>query len=105
MKSVTSVSHNDCVIAMLKEDPVFAAEYLKAAIEDEEEPGVLRIALRRIAEARGGVTKVAVAAGVPRESLNRALSSRGATRLSTLQAVTKAVGMKLTVEPITASRR
>ena len=105
MKSVTSVSHNDCVIAMLKEDPVFAAEYLKAAIEDEEEPGVLRIALRRIAEARGGVTKVAVAAGVPLESLNRALSSRGATRLSTLQAVTKAVGMKLTVEPITASRR
>ena len=90
---------------MLRRDPAFAAEYLKAAMEDEEEPRVLQIALRHIAAARGGVSKVAVAAGVPRETLNRALMSRGATRLSTLQAVTKAVGMKLTVEPITATRR
>ena len=105
MKLVTSVSHDDCVIAMLKEDPEFAAEYLKAAMEDVEEPGVLRIALRHIAAARGGVAKVAVAAGVPRESFNRALLSRGETRLSTLQAVTKAAGMKLTVEPLSAPRR
>src|SRR5579872_7422365 len=35
----------------------FAAEYLRAAREDTDEPGVLLIALRRVAEARGGIAK------------------------------------------------
>jgi probable addiction module antidote protein len=51
-----------------------------------------------VAEARG-VAKVAKAAGIPRESLSRALSKRGNPRLSTLQAVTSALGLQLTVEP------
>jgi probable addiction module antidote protein len=42
--------------------------------------------------------KVAKAAGIERESLYRALSPRGNPRLSTLVAVTKAVGLKLAVE-------
>ena len=80
------------------EDRAFVVEYLKAALEDTEEPAVLRIALRRIAEARGGITKVAKAAGTDREGLRRELSARGRPRLSTLVAVTRAVGLKLTVE-------
>jgi len=67
-------------------------------LDDAEEPAVLLIALRRIAEARGGLAKVAKAAGIERESLYRALSARGNPRLSTLVAVTKAVELKLTVE-------
>jgi probable addiction module antidote protein len=97
-KDVTSVSHDECMIRELRADPKFAAEYLKVALEDTEEPAVLLIALRRIAEARGGIAKVAKAAGIERESLYRALSARGNPRLSTLVAVTKAVGLKLTVE-------
>jgi probable addiction module antidote protein len=97
-KDITSVSHDEGMIRELREDPKFAAEYLKAALEDTEEPAVLLIALRRIAEARGGLAKVAKAAGIQRESLYRALSARGNPRLSTLVAVTKAVGLKLTVE-------
>jgi probable addiction module antidote protein len=74
------------------------AEYLRAAIEDTEEPKVLLIVLRHIAEARGGIAKVAKAAGIERESLYRALSARGNPRLSTLLAVAKAVGLKVTLE-------
>ena len=70
-------------------------------MEDADERSVLLIALRRIAEARGGMAKVAKAAGmVERESLYRALSVRGNPRLSTLVAVTKAVGMRITVEAL-----
>ena len=87
----------------LRKDPEFAVEYLRAALEEEDEPKVLLIALRHIAEARGGIAQVAKAAGVERESLYRALSSRGNPRLSTLVAVTRAVGLKLTVE--TAPKR
>ena len=99
-KSITSVSNDECVIRELREDPKFAVEYLKVALEDTDEPGVLLIALRLIAQARGGIAKVAKAAGVERESLYRALSQRGNPRLSTLVAVTKAVGLRITVEPV-----
>ena len=94
----TSVSHDEVMTRRLNSDPAFAAEYLKAALEDTEEPKVLLIALRRITEARGGFAKVARAAGIERESLHRALSARGNPRLSTLVAITKAIGLKLTVE-------
>jgi probable addiction module antidote protein len=98
LKRKASKSHDEAVVRELRDDPEFAAEYLRAALEDDDEPGVLLIALRRIAEARGGIAKVAKAAGIERESLYRALSVRGNPRLSTLVAVTKAVGLRLTVE-------
>ena len=98
MKDIASVSHDDMMREKLKNDPEFAIEYLKAALDDTEEPKVLLIALRRITEARGGFAKVARAAGIERESLHRALSARGNPPLSTLVAVTKAIGLKLTVE-------
>jgi probable addiction module antidote protein len=97
-KDVTSESHDEVMRQHLREDREFAVEYLKAALKDSENPGVLLIALRRVAEARGGIAKVAKLAGIERESLYRALSAKGNPRLSTLVAVTKAVGLKLTVE-------
>jgi probable addiction module antidote protein len=98
MKRKASISHDEAMIRELRDDPEFAAEYLRAALEEDDEPAVLLLALRQIAEARGGIAKVAKAAGIERESLYRALSRRGNPRLSTLVAVTKAVGLKLTVE-------
>lgn len=98
MKRKASISHDEAIVAELRKNPDFAAEYLRAALEDNDEPSVLLVALRRVAEARGGIAKVAKAAGVERESLYRALSVRGNPRLSTLVAVAKAVGLRLTVE-------
>jgi probable addiction module antidote protein len=100
-----SISHEDAIVQELRDDPAFAAEYLKAALEETDEPKVLLIALRQIAKAKGGFAKVAKAAGIERESLYRALSPRGNPRLSTLVAVTKAVGLKLTVEADRPARR
>jgi probable addiction module antidote protein len=98
MKRKTSIPHEDAIIRELRDDPAFAAEYLKAAMEDSAEPKVLLVALRQIAKARG-IAKVAKAARIERESLYRALSPRGNPRLSTLVAVTKALGLKLSVQP------
>lgn len=56
-------------------------------MEDEDEPWVLLIALRHLAQAQG-IAKVAKAAGI----------EHGNPRLSTLVAVTKAIGLRLTVE-------
>lgn len=97
MKRKPSISHDDAVIRELRDNPRFAVEYLKAALEEDSEPRVLLIALRRVVQARG-IAKIAKTAGVERESLYRALSKHGNPRLSTLAAVTKAVGLRLTVE-------
>ena len=98
MKTRTSIPHDEVMKRRLKSDKEFAAEYLKAAIEEADDARILLVALRRIAEARGGFSKIARDAGIKRESLYRALSKRGNPRLSTLLAVMQAVGLKLTVQ-------
>lgn len=97
MKRRTSISHDQAIVRELRANPRFATQYLQAAIEDADAPQVLLLALRHLAEAKGGLAKVAKAAGIQRESLYRALSKNGNPRLSTLLAVAKAVGLKLTV--------
>ena len=104
MKRKASISHEEAIVEELRRDPEFAAEYLKAALEDTDEPKVLLVVLRQLAEAKGGVAVIAKAAGVERESLYRALSANGNPRLSTLTAVLKAVGLKLSVEAARPSR-
>ena len=98
MKDKTSITHHEVMVEKLRKRPRFAAEYLKAAMEETDDPEILLIALRHVAEARGGLAKVAKAAGIERESLYRALSANGNPRYSTLVGVMKAIGLKLTVE-------
>jgi len=100
MKHQASVSHDEAIVRRLRKDPNFATEYLKAALQDHDEPRALLLALRHLAQANG-IAKVAKAAGIERESLYRALSAKGNPRLSTLVAVTKAIGLRLTVESAT----
>jgi probable addiction module antidote protein len=91
-----TVSHRERVIEELRADPELAAEYLNAAAEDDD-PRIYLTALRTVAEAQG-MAKVAKAAGVPRESLYRALSSGGNPRFSTLHAILKAAGLRMAVQ-------
>ncbi len=97
MKRKASISHDEAMVRRLRKDPGFAAEYLQAALEEEDEPRVLLLALRHLVMAQGAA-RVAKAAGIERESLYRALSAHGNPRLSTLVAVTKAIGLRLTVK-------
>jgi probable addiction module antidote protein len=95
--STVSVSHDEALLEELRADPEFAAEYLNAALEEDSEPAVLLIALRRVVEAAGGMATVAQSAGVTRESLYRALSPTGNPTLRTLAAVLQATGLRLAV--------
>jgi probable addiction module antidote protein len=93
-----SISHDDAVVRELRDDPALAAEYLRAAIADTDEPRVLLVALRQLAQAHG-MPAVARRAKIERESLYRALSSKGNPRLSTLVAILRGVGLALSIEP------
>jgi probable addiction module antidote protein len=100
MKAIkTSRPHDEAVIDMLKNDPDFANEYLAVALEEADQPGgqqALLSALRHIAEAQG-MSAVAERAGMPRESLYRALGPRGNPTIKTLLAVLSASGLHLSV--------
>lgn len=91
-------SHHDATVEMLRAEPDLAAEYVRAALEDNADcPEAILLALRRVAEARG-MQDVAEAAGVKRESLYRALSPKGNPTLRTLSAVFRAVGLRISAE-------
>ena len=99
MNKTTSRTHDQVVIDLLQSDPEFANEYLSAAIEEANLPGgqqALLLALRHIAEAQG-MSDVAQKAGMPRESLYRALSPRGNPTIKTLLAVLQATNLHLSV--------
>ena len=90
-----SAPYDDLLMEMLK-DEERALAYLNAAL-DEQDPRVFLIALRNVTQAQGGVAKVAAHSGLNRESLYRALSSKGNPSVQTLAAVLGALGARLSV--------
>ncbi len=78
------------------EDPAEAAEYLNAALEEGDTETIL-LALRNVADAHGGVAKVAEEAGLNREHLYRMLSRQGNPELSSLTALLGALELRLAV--------
>jgi probable addiction module antidote protein len=84
------------LLADLRDDPRFAAEYVSAAYVDSQE--AFLVALRDVSEAQKGIAKVAVGAKLNRENLYRMLSREGNPRLSTLGSVLNALGMDLSVK-------
>ena len=100
MKTKAKIAHDQVMVKKLRSNPAFVAAYLQAALEDTDDPKVWLVALRHLAAAKGGLAKIAKAAGIERESLYRALSPRGNLKLSTLMAVTRVMGMALTVKAV-----
>ena len=79
-------------------DPSAAASYLNASMEEGDKERFL-IALRNVAEARlGGMSKLAEATGLNRESLYRMLSGQGNPELKSLDKLLHALGLKITVQ-------
>ncbi|MDO8799835.1 addiction module antidote protein [Phenylobacterium sp.] len=70
------------------------AAYLQASL-DEGDTGLIMAALGDIARARG-MSEVARAAGLGRESLYKALSKDGNPEFATVLKVVQALGLKLT---------
>lgn len=90
--------HEPWLIERLK-DPEEAAAYLEAAIEDGDQ-GVLMLALRHVAQARGGVATIARLSKLTREATYRMLSKSGNPELRSLTAILGAAGLRLSVTPI-----
>jgi probable addiction module antidote protein len=105
VKAPAHRGHDEATLESLGKDSAFAAEYLSAVLADGDVEELL-LALRRAAQAFGGVTKLAAEANLNPTSLYRALSARGNPEVRSLAALLKAMGMRLAIQPIApASRR
>lgn len=91
----THPNYHDDLLERLK-DPDYAADYVAAALEENDMPEVFLIALRDVAEARG-MTQLARDTELKRESLYTMLSERGNPVLSSLYAILDALDLRLTV--------
>jgi probable addiction module antidote protein len=90
-----SKSYNDSLLEALR-DPAEAAAYLNAALEEGDQAALL-LALRNVIDAQSSMTRIAEETSLNRESLYKALSENGNPRLKSLNAILRAVGLKLGV--------
>ena len=67
-----TVEHEDATVKSLRDNPDFAAEYLSAVLEDGDSQENM-LALRRVTEAHGGVSKVATEAELNAKTFYRTL--------------------------------
>ena len=94
-----SIKYQNWLIEKLK-DHDEAVAYLNASLEeslkgDEESQHLFLLALRNIAEAQGGMSKLATKAHVGRESLYKTLSEKGNPKWHTLVSLIGALGLNL----------
>lgn len=96
--------HDEATIESFRKDPAFAAEYLNTVLEEGDQEELL-LALRYIAKAFGGVSKLAEATALNATSLYRTLSPKGNPELKSLTGLLKAMGMRLAVQPLRHKRQ
>ncbi|NGX61795.1 MAG: hypothetical protein K940chlam9_01284 [Chlamydiae bacterium] len=89
-------SYKDHLKERLK-NPKEAAGYLNAALE-EDDISIFFLALKDIADAWGGVGKLAEAASLNRQSLYRALAKDGNPRLVSILAILYSLGMEIQIK-------
>lgn len=96
-----TASYHDELIESLK-NPKEADLYLRIAMEEYQEDGdteVLLVALRNIAEARGGMSQLAKKTHLNRQNLYHVLSEKGNPTLDTFGLILRGLGYKLSIQP------
>ncbi|MFH1565527.1 MAG: addiction module antidote protein [bacterium] len=90
---------NDYLIKSLK-DPKEASAYLNVALEEykkDNDAEAFLLALRDVAEARGGISKLAQKTKLNRQNLYRALSGKGNPQLITLGNILNGLGFHFSI--------
>ena len=84
-------------------DPLEAKSYIEVALEEYEKDKDVEaflMALRDVAEAQGGISKLSQRTHLNRQNLYRALSSSGNPKLDTIGTILHGLGFKLSVQSL-----
>lgn len=102
-----TTSYHDELIKSLKNSKE-ADLYLRIAMEEYHEDRdveALLIALRNIAEAKGGMSQLAKKTHLNRQNLYHVLSEKGNPTLDTFELILKGLGYRLTIQPDHQTRK
>ena len=86
-------------------DPAEAISYLDVSLEEYQMDGDIPFLLkgiRNVVEAQGGTAAIAKQAAMSPETLSKILSSEEAPHLDTFATILKALGCRLSIEPLKA---
>ena len=72
------------------------AAYLNEVLEDDD-PKLLMLSLRNVADSQGGIAMIAEQTGLNRESLYKTLSGKRNPRIETINEILHAFGLRLSV--------
>lgn len=99
IKKITG-DYNEWLIHSLKNKKE-AGAYLQVALEEYQKDGHLEaflLALRHVAEAQGGISKLSKKTHLNRESLYKTLSSKGNPKLQTIGLLLKGLGFEFFIK-------
>ena len=85
------------------QDPEFAYEYIKLALEEYEEDKDMPFfldTLRALTDAQGGISKLAAKTKLNRQHLYRILSPEGNPTLETIGVILRGLGFRFSVVPL-----
>ncbi|MFA6409608.1 MAG: addiction module antidote protein [Gammaproteobacteria bacterium] len=101
-KNITrTADYHEWLINSLRSNPKEAEMYLQAAFEEyqtDNNTEALLLAMRNVAEARGGISKLSKQTKLNRESLYKTLSARGNPKLQTFGVLLNALGFRLSIQ-------
>lgn len=89
-------------------DPEYAKTYLSIALEEHQknkDEVAFLTALRDIAEAQGGLAKLAKKTDLNRQNLYKALSAKGKPKFDTVETLLQGIGFRFSVERIEPLKR
>lgn len=93
----------EILLERLAADQKRAIGYLDVALEEYQEDGdtpFFLLGLQNVVEARGGVAKVAKQVGIKAQCLSDMLASDEAPRLDILIKILRALGCRLSIQPL-----
>ena len=100
-----AVSHRERLIEELRADPEFAVLFLRegvTSLANPEEREIGMSCIRYVAQAYGGLGKIAEDAGISHDALYSALSPKDDSALDAFQSMLGSIGLRLSVEPVPA---
>ena len=101
IKKITKAhrTHDEATIESFRRDPQFATAYINAILKDGNQRELMN-GLRYATQAFGGMSSIAEKTNLNGTTLYRTLSANGNPRLKNFSEVLKAMGMRLSVEPL-----
>lgn len=92
--------YDDVMVEMYRNNPALAAAMLDDILKDNNDQGELLVTMRQMTKAFGGIPAVARTAELNTTHVYRVLSQQGNPELRSLNALLRAMGLRLAIQPL-----